>query len=492
MNRYTQRAASRIAIALACTLAMNAAFSATPATTPATELAAAPAVDLATLMRIRDAALASDFAYLRLAELTDRIGPRLSGSPGAAAAVDLVADDLRNIGLHVTLQPVKVPHWVRGAEAAELVEYPNRPAGITQRLTLTALGGSSATPADGLVAPLLVVHGMDELNARAAEAKGSIVVFDVPFNQQLADNGRAGNAYGEAGLYRFIGPATAAKMGAIGALVRSVGGADFRIAHTGMTAWGNDAPHIPAAALTAEDAMLISRLSAKGPVRMHLTLTPQTLPDADSNNVLGDLPGSDKSGEMVLVSGHLDSWDLAQGATDDGTGVMAALGAAEVLHHLGLTPRRGVRVVAWMNEENGQRGAKAYFDALHDTLATQFAAIESDAGGGRPLGIQTSVVAQDLKSLEALKTVLRSLDAPIIDRRDRLGSGDLGFLEDAGVPSFEPLVDTRSYFNYHHTAADTLDKVDPQLLKRHVALLAVLTWYLAEMPQGLKRLPPGP
>jgi hypothetical protein len=485
MNRYTQRIASRIAVAVACTVAMNAAFSATSDETPA----AAPAVDLATLLRIRDAALASDFAYLRLAELTDRIGPRLSGSPGAAAAVDLVADDLRNIGLHVTLQPVKVPHWVRGAETAELVDYPGRPAGLTQRLTLTALGGSGATPADGLTARLVVVHGMDELNARAAEVKGGIVVFDVPFNQQLADNGRSGNAYGEAGLYRFIGPATAAKMGAVAALVRSVGGANFRIAHTGMTAWGKDVQHIPAAALTAEDAMLIDRLSAKGPVSMRLTLTPQTLPDADSSNVLGDLPGSDQSGEMVLVSGHLDSWDLAQGATDDGTGVMAAMGVAEVLHRLGLTPHRGVRVVAWMNEENGQRGAKAYFDALHDKLATQFAAIESDGGAGHPLGILTSVVPEDAKSLDALKTVLRSLDAPIIDRRDRLGSGDLSLLEDAGVPSFEPFVDTRSYFNYHHTAADTLDKVDPQELKRQVALLAVLTWYLAEMPQGLKRLP---
>lgn len=451
--------------------------------------AAEPSVDVATLMRIRDAALATDFSYLRLEELTDRIGPRLSGSPGAAAAVELVAEDLRNIGLQVTLQPVKAPHWVRGVERAELVDYPGRPAGLTQRLALTALGGSSATPTDGIVAPLVVVHGMDELHARAADVKGSIVVFDVPFNQQLADNGRSGTAYGEAGLYRFIGPATASKMGAAAALVRSVGGADFRISHTGVTGWGKDAEHIPAAALTAEDAMLISRLAGKGPLRMHLTLTPQTLPDVDSNNVIGDLPGSDKSGQMVLVSGHLDSWDLAQGASDDGTGVMAAMGVAEVFKRLGLTPRRGVRVVAWMNEENGQRGAKAYFDAVRDKLPTQFAAIESDAGAGRPLGIQTSVLAEDMKSLDALKTVLRSLGAPIIDRRDRLGSGDLSLLEDAGVPSFEPLLDTRAYFNYHHTAADTLDKVDPQELKRQVAMLAVLTWYLAEMPAGLKRLP---
>ena len=450
-------------------------------------------VDLNTLTRIRDAALEGNYSYDRLAELTDRIGPRLSGSPGAAAAVELVAQDLRDIGLQVNLQPVKVPHWVRGVETAELVDYPNRPAGISQRVTLTALGSSAATPAGGIVAPLLVVHSMDELHSHAAEAKGSIVVFDVAFDQQMAEIGRSGNAYGESGLYRFIGPATASKMGAVAALVRSVGGANFRIAHTGVTGWMKDAQHIPAGALTAEDAMLISRLAAKGPVKMHLTLTPQTLPDADSFNVIGDLPGGDKAADMVLVSGHLDSWDLAQGATDDGTGVMAAMGVAEVLHRLGLKPRRTVRVVAWMNEENGQRGEKAYFEAVKSNIAHQFAAIESDGGAGHPLGLLTSIAQEDVASFEALKTVLRSLGAPIIDRRSRLGSGDLSLLEDAGVPSFEPLVDTRSYFNYHHTAADTLDKVDPAELKRQVAVLAVLTWYLAEMPQELKRVPPpGP
>ena len=356
-------------------------------------------VDLNTLTRIRDAALEGNYSYDRLAELTDRIGPRLSGSPGAAAAVELVAQDLRDIGLQVNLQPVKVPHWVRGVETAELVDYPNRPAGISQRVTLTALGSSAATPAGGIVAPLLVVHSMDELHAHAAEAKGSIVVFDVAFDQQMADIGRSGNAYGESGLYRFIGPATASKMGAVAALVRSVGGANFRIAHTGVTGWMKDAQHIPAGALTAEDAMLISRLAAKGPVKMHLTLTPQTLPDADSFNVIGDLPGGDKAADMVLVSGHLDSWDLAQGATDDGTGVMVAMGVAEVLHRLGLKPRRTVRVVAWMNEENGQRGEKAYFEAVKSSITHQFAAIESDGGAGHPL-------VHDASRLKTLESVL--------------------------------------------------------------------------------------
>jgi hypothetical protein len=445
--------------------------------------------EMATLARIREAAMSSNFSYDRLEELTDRIGPRLSGSPGAAAAVNLVADDMRAIGMDVKLQPAKVPHWVRGAEAAELVDYPHCPQGLTQRITLTTLGGSSATPAGGITAPVVVVHNFDELHQKAAQIKGAIVLYDVPFDQGLAEDGQAGTAYTEAGMFRFGGPVMAAKLGAAAALVRSVGGANYRLPHTGATSWRGTDLRIPAAAVTAEDAMLMARLAAQGPIKMHLTLTPQTLPDVDSFNVLADLPGSDKAEEVVLVSGHLDSWDLAQGATDDGAGLAAAMGVADVFKKLGLKPRRTVRVVAWMNEENGQRGARAYQDAVKDKINSQFAAIESDGGAGRPLGFMSSVMLSDEKLLDPLRAALRSIEAPVIKREERLGSGDLSDLEDAGVPSFEPLVDMHSYFNYHHTAADTLDKVEPDNLKRQVALLAMLTWYLAEMPESLQRLP---
>ena len=465
-----------LAAGLASLLAMNGAQAGTAG------------ADKETLIRIRDAAMGSDYAYQSLSDLTDLIGPRLSGSPGAAAAVQMVAGDMKKIGMQVTLQPVKAPHWVRGAETAELVDYAARPAGITQKLVLTALGGSGATPPGGITAPVLLVHGMDELNAHKNEAKGAIVVFDAPFDEQLAQAGRAGNAYGEAAMYRFTGPAAASKLGAAAALVRSVGGANYRVTHTGATGW-KDAKPIPAGALTAEDAMLIDRLNARGPVRMHLTLTPQTLPDADSANVLADIPGGDKGDEVVLVSGHLDSWDLAQGATDDGAGVSVAMGVAEVFRRLGLKPRRTVRMVAWMNEENGTRGQKAYFEAFKDKMSTHFAAIETDLGATHPIGIVTSVVHDDLKSFDALKAALRTMGAPVIDSHDRLGTGDLFMLEDAGVPCFEPLLDVRTYFDYHHTPADTLDKVDPLEMKKQVAVLAMLTWYLAEMPEPLKRLP---
>ena len=448
-----------------------------------------PAADIATLERIRDAAMASDYAWQRLADLSDKIGPRLSGSPGAEAAVAQVADAMRAAGLAVTLQPARVPHWVRGIETGEIVEYAGRPKGITQRLQLTALGGSSATPAKGLSAPLLLVHSVAELKARGGEAKGKIVLISVPFDQNLADNGQAAQAYGEAGEPRFSGPAVAARFGAVAALVRSVGGANYRLAHTGTTRWSDDVKPIPAAALTAEDAMLIERLAAQGPVSIRLLLTPQTLPDADSHNVLADVIGREKPEEVVIVSGHLDSWDLGTGAMDDGMGVAAAMGAVQLLKSLNLAPRRTVRMVAWMNEENGGGGGKAYFDSVKDRLQTQSAAIESDFGLGGPLGVSGAISDAQMKLLAPVGQVLRGIGAGVLDVRAGAAGADIQLLQTAGVPGFAPLVDGRHYFDLHHTAADTLDKIDSQALRRQTAVLAVLAYYLAEMPQPLQRAP---
>ncbi|MDC8759927.1 M20/M25/M40 family metallo-hydrolase [Janthinobacterium fluminis] len=454
----------------------------------ATAAAAAPGNDVAALEQIRDSAMRSDWAYERLADMTDLIGPRLSGSAGAAAAVEQVAATMRKLGAKVTLQAVKVPHWVRGVETAELVDYSGRPAGVSQRVVLTALGGSGATPAAGLTAPLLLVRSFEELKARAAEVKGSIVLFDVPFDQQMADRGLAGVTYGQGAKFRFAGPKAAAQLGAVAALVRSVGGADYRLAHTGATSLSEET-RIPAAAVTVEDALLIGRLAARGPVKMHLTLTPQNLPEADSYNVIADLPGSDKADEVVIVSGHLDSWDLATGAHDDAAGVASAMAVIETLKRLNLQPRRTIRVIAWMNEENGGRGGRAYYDANKGALDKQIAAIESDSGAGRPFGILASVGAQAEKLFAPLRQALLPIGAHAFTRRDQLGTGDLHALESGGVPSFEPLVDSHSYFDYHHTAADTLDKVVPDHLRRHVAVMASLSWFLANMEQPIGRAP---
>ncbi len=452
----------------------------------ASVLAASPGNDPAALAKIRDAAMKSDYAWERMADMTDLIGPRLSGSPGAAAAVTQVADAMRKLGAKVTLQPVKVPHWVRGQETGELVEYSGRPNGITQRVVLTALGGSGATPEAGLTAQVVVVKSFDELKARAGEVKGRIVLFDVEFDQHQADRGLAGQAYGQASAYRRDGPRMAAEMGAVGALVRSVGGARYRLPHTGSTGLQDNA-RIPAAAVTAEDAMLMSRLSKRGPLSMRLVLTPKTLPDADSYNVIADLPGVDKPDEIVIVSGHLDSWDLATGAHDDAAGVASAMAVLETLKKLDYRPRRTIRMIAWMNEENGTRGARGYLAAEQANADKHIGAIESDNGAGRPFGLRTSVPAGATQLFAPLQAALQPIGAGVLQRQDALSTGDLSGLERAGVPSFAPLIDTSSYFDYHHTPADTLDKVDPDHLRRHVALMAATTWFLANIEQDIGR-----
>ena len=451
-------------------------------------LAAAPGNAPQALAQVRDTALQSDWAYARLADMTDLIGPRLSGSAGAAAAVQQVAEAMRQLGATVTLQPVKVPHWVRGVETAEIVDYAGRPQGVSQRVVLTALGGSGATPAAGLTAPVIIVKSLEELKARAAQVKGAIVLIDTPFDQEMAERGLAGVTYGQGSRFRFNGPKAAAELGAAAALVRSIGGANFRIPHAGATGL-EEGKRIPAAAVTVEDALLIGRLAARGPLTMHLTLTPQNLPDADSYNVIADWPGTDKADEVVVVSGHLDSWDLATGAHDDGAGVVAAMGVVETLKKLDYRPRRTIRVIAWMNEENGGRGGQAYFDAHKQALAKQYAAIEMDSGAGRPFGLLASVGPKAEKLFAPLRAALQPMGAQAFTRRDALGTGDLHRLETAGVPSFEPLVDSHSYFHYHHTPADTLDKVEPENLKRNVALMSSLAWFLANLDGEIGRAP---
>ena len=448
--------------------------------------AASPGNDPAALAKIRDTAMASDYAWERTADMTDLIGPRLSGSPGAAAAVTQVADAMRKLGAKVTLQPVKVPHWVRGAESGELVEYRGRPAGITQRVVLSALGGSGATPAEGLKAEVIVVSSFDELKQRAGEVKGRIVLFDVPFDQHMADRGLAGQAYGQGSNYRVNGPRIAAEMGAAAALVRSVGGANYRLPHTGNSGL-QDGARIPAAAVTVEDAMLMSRLAKRGPLTMHLVLTPKILPDADSYNVIADLPGTDKADEVVIVSGHLDSWDLATGAHDDAAAVASAMAVFDTLKKLDYRPRRTIRMIAWMNEENGTRGARTYLEAQQANAGKHIGAIESDNGVGRPFGLRASVPATSSKLFAPLQAALLPIGAGVFQRQDALSTGDLSGLERAGVPSFAPLIDTSSYFDYHHTAADTLDKVDPDLLRRHVALMTATAWFLANIEEPIGR-----
>jgi len=445
--------------------------------------------DAAVLSRIRSTAMSSDWAWDELETLTDTIGPRLSGSPQLSAAIDRFAHDLRALGAEVTLQPSKVDHWVRGESQAELVGYPGQPPGVTQRLHLTSLGGSSATAAGGIEANVIVVRDFGDLHAHATEARGAIVLFDARFDQGLADSGQAGPAYGQAVQYRGKGPSEAASLGAAAALVRSVGGADYRLPHTGLTQWSDHQAPIPAAALSSEDTDLILRLAARGPVRMRLLVEAQTLPDADSFNVIADWPGYESPNEYVVVSGHLDSWDLGTGATDDGVGVVAAAGVIQALQHLKLHARRTIRFIGWTDEEFGGRGADTYFTSVGPAISDHCAAIESDAGAGRPVGLLAAVPKESLAALRPVTDALAPVGATVILRQDRAVGTDIAPLQAAGVPGFAPFVDTRRYFDYHHTAADTLDKVDPHYLQSQVAAMSVLAYFLADRPDCLPRYP---
>lgn len=443
---------------------------------------------LAPLVQLRDAALASDYAY-RQAEMITDIGPRLSGSAGAAAAVQRVAAALTKLGLEVKLEPVKVPHWVRGMESGALVDWPDRPAGIELPMVLTALGGSVATPAKGLTAPVVVVHSYEELQKLGREkVVGRIVLFAAAFDETMAAIGSGGQAYGAAVDFRTNGAAKAAALGAVAALNRSAGGGAYRLPHTGVLRYADGVVKIPAAAVTVEDALRIERLATKGEVKLRLILTPQTLPDTNSFNVVADLKGREKPEEVVVVSGHLDSWDLATGAIDDASGVAAAMQVANLLKQTGLTPRRTVRVIAWMNEENGLAGAKAYAAAHAGELGLHVAAIEMDIGAGHPTGLRAQVTAESLPALAPIKTALAPIGAGIVEYSLTGVGADIGPLAVAGVPGFAPLSDQRDYFTYHHTPADTFDKIKPHLLAENAAVLTTLVYGLAE-GEILPRLP---
>jgi carboxypeptidase Q len=442
---------------------------------------------LADLKQLQQAALQSDYAYRQVAHLANNIGPRLSGSAQAQKAVDYVAGEMKTLGLEVQLENVMVPHWVRGAETGALLQFPGQAANTTQKIVLTALGGSVATPAEGLTAEVVVVRDFDELKSLGKEkVSGKIVVFDHAFDKQMAAQGHGGEAYGEAVVYRSDAPSAAGRLGAVAALIRSVGGAAYRLPHTGQTDYAADAPKIPAAAVTEEDADLIAALVSQGPVRMHLVLTPQQLPDAVSSNVIADLKGTQHPEQIVIVSGHLDSWDLGTGAIDDGAGVAVAMQVPNLVKQLGLHPRRTIRVIAWMNEENGLRGGKTYARDHARDVANHFAAIETDSGADHPVGFNL-VGKPELKLFFApVAGVLKSSGAGLLAVKEQAGA-DIDPLAKLGVPNFSPIQDSRFYFNYHHTAADTLDKIDPRELAENAAINAVLAYALANLEQPLPR-----
>ena len=468
--------------ALLCLL-FTIASTQTPSSSPTPKLYSANT--LQNMKRLQREALASEYSYKQTAYMTNNIGPRLTGSPQASRAVEWVAAEMKKLGLEVQLQKLTVPHWVRGKEKGHLTRFEGMAKGTTQKIVLTALGGSVATPEDGLEAEVVVVGSYDELNELGRKnVEGKIVLFNVKFDRKLASAGFGGKAYGQITRYRGGAATAAGRLGAAAALVRSAGGSQNRLAHTGGMRYVDGVTKIPSAAVAYEDAEIMAYLVKMGKVRMKLTLTPKTFPNTTSYNVIADLKGSEKPDEIVIVSGHLDSWDLGTGALDDAVGVANAMQVPYLLKKLKIKPKRTIRVVAFMNEENGFVGANTY--AEEADIKNHFAAIESDLGASHPIGFIFAGKREALPFFAPITKILSSQGASQIDVRPN-ASSDISTLTRKGVPSFGPWFDTRTYFNYHHNAADTLDKVSPKGLKENGAVMAVLAYGLANLEQPLPR-----
>ena len=424
-----------------------------------------------TAARLIQAATRDSFTWNRLAELTDTFGARLSGSPNLDRAIAWAAEAMRRDGLEgVHTEPVMVPRWVRGQESAEIITPAKHP------VTMLGLGGSVATPSDGIEAEVAVVASFDELRSRAAEMKGRVVLFNAPFA-----------VYGDTVLYRTNGARAASQVGAVASLVRAIGPTGLRTPHTGSVQYGQGIPAIPAASIAGEDADRIARLVARGiRVRLRLTMEAGNGPDVESANVVGEIRGRERPDEIVLLGGHLDSWDVGTGASDDGVGCIVTWEAVRLMAHLGIRPRRTVRIVLWTNEENGLRGASAYA-AKHAAHAGDYVfALESDSGVFEPasLGFSGSSAAR------ALMRDIASLLGPLGLGEIVAGGGgaDIGPIAQAGnAPMMAYLGNPAKYFTIHHTPADTVERIAPEEVSKAAAAISVLAYVVAEMPERLPR-----
>ncbi len=433
--------------------------------------------------KLIDAALADDAGLNRLEYLCYRIGNRLSGSAALDQAIAWGSGEMKKAGLaNVRTIPVKVPHWVRGRESAEMVEPLQKP------LFMLGLGGSVATPPDGITADVVAVSTFDELDKLGRSAvEGKIVLYDAPFV-----------TYGQTVLYRSNGASRAARLGAVAALVRSITPRSLRDPHTGAMQYSSSDPRIPTAAVSVEDAMWMHGLTRAGQrVRVHLAMEAHMEPDADSADVMGEIVGREKPDEVVVIGGHIDSWDVGQGAHDDGGGIMAALEAVALIKKLGLQPRRTIRLVFWTNEENGGRGGVAYREWAATQGSKHFAAIEMDGGAEKPTGFdlavglrrprgagqnapQPGIPAEWLQRASAIGALLKRIDATKIEPGN--GEADIEPLMADGVPGFGLRTVGTRYFDYHHSQADTFDKIVPDEFKRCAAAMAVMSYVLADLP----------
>ena len=424
-----------------------------------------------TATRLIKAATADDFAWQRLAELTDTYGNRLSGSDNLGRAVAWAAETMKKDGLdNVHTEKVMVPKWTRGRESGEIVDPPRH------TLTILGLGGTVATPPGGLEAEVLVVESFNELRMHAADAKGRIVLFNQAFTN-----------YADTVSYRTGSARAAAQAGAVGVLVRSVGPVGLRTPHTGSVQYQTDLPQIPAAAITGEDANRIARMTARGrKVRVHLSLEGRSEGDAESANVVAEIRGREKPEEIVVLGGHLDSWDIGAGASDDGVGCIITWEALRLMKKLGLQPRRTVRLVLWTNEENGTRGASAYAEKYASSAMNHVFALEADSGVFEParFGFSGSLAARNMiRDITSLLTPLN-----LAETISGGGGADIDPIAQAGrAPTMAYMGDPTRYFTIHHTPADTVERIAPEEVSKGAAAIAVVTYVIAEMPDRLPK-----
>jgi carboxypeptidase Q len=420
-----------------------------------------------TVARLIGAALADHAAWARLAELTDTFGPRLSGSDALAAAIAWAASKMRDDGFDdVRLEPVTVPRWIRGREQLAIVAPSPRP------LVMLGLGGSIGTAREGLEAEALVVSSFSELEARGAEVRGRIVVYDVPFV-----------SYGETVQYRTAGASRAARLGAVASLVRAIGPAGLRTPHTGAVTYQEGQPRIPAAAISAEDAGALARIQTRGQrLVLRLSMEARFEADTESANIVAELRGRELPDEVVVVAGHFDSWDVGTGASDDAVGCIAAWEAVRLMRALDLRPRRTVRVVLFTNEENGLRGGLAYRDRHREALDRHVLMIEADSGVFPPIGLGVSGSDGARNRLRDIARLLEGIGAGRVDPHG--GGADIGpSVQAAGIPAASINGNPDQYFLVHHTQADTVERIDPQDVARAVAAMAVLGYLAAEIPE---------
>jgi len=421
--------------------------------------------------RLMKAAMADDFAWQRVAELSDTHGGRLSGSDNLQRAIDWAVAAMKADGLeNVHTEPVMVPRWIRGHESAQIVDPPRTD------MQILGLGGTVATPPGGIEAEVLPVTSFDDLREKQVQARGRIVLFDVPYT-----------TYYETVTYRTAGARTAAQYGAVAALVRSVGPIGLQTLHTGSVTYTAGQAAIPAAAITVEDANRIVRLVSRGrPVRIRLVTSGRFEGDVESANVVGEIRGREHPDEIVLIGGHLDSWDVGPGASDDAVGCVVTWEAARLMKKLGIRPRRTVRVVLFTNEENGVRGATAYAQRYLPAATNHVFALESDSGVFAPAGLGFTGVAAARAMMQQIATLLAPLG--LGDIAPGGGGADIGPIAAAGnVPTMAYMGDAARLFMIHHTAADTIDRIAPEEVRKAAAAIAVITYAVAEMPDRLPR-----